>query len=272
MDLPVNEFKRALAAGQLQTGLWCGLADPVCAEICAGAGFDFLALDAEHSPNDLRSLLAQLQAIAAYPVRPVLRAACDDPVHIKQLLELGCQTLVIPVVETAAQAAAIVRATRYPPDGIRGVGSALARASRWNRIGRYLADADDQVCVIVQIETRRGIENAAAIAAVPGVDALFLGPSDLSASFGLRGQPGHPEVVAAMDATVATALAAGKGAGSLLSDETLARRFIDRGCSFMAVGVDTSLLVRATGDLAAKFRTTPGATPAAASTPSGGGY
>ena len=215
---------------------------------------------------------AQLQAIAAYPVQPVLRAACDDPVHIKQLLELGCQTLVIPVVETAAQAAAIVRATRYPPDGIRGVGSALARASRWNRIGRYLADADDEICVIVQIETRRGIENAAAIAAVPGVDALFLGPADLSASLGRRGQPGHPDVIAAMDATVATALAAGTGAGSLLADETLARRFIDKGCRFMAVGVDTSLLVRATGELAAKFRTAPAASSTVTPPGSGGGY
>jgi 4-hydroxy-2-oxoheptanedioate aldolase len=254
MDMPANTFKQALRDRRLQIGLWSGLADPYCAEICAGAGFDWLVIDAEHAPNDIRSILAQLQAIAPYPVHPVVRATSGDTAQIKQLLDLGAQTLLIPVVETAEQAAGLVRAMRYPPAGIRGVGSALARASRWNRIGSYLAEADDQVCLIVQIETRLGLQNAAAIAAVEGVDGVFIGPADLSASLGHRGNPGHPQVQAAMQATVATVLAAGKAVGSLLSDETLARKFIGLGCSFMAVGVDTTLLARATQTLAQSFK------------------
>jgi len=260
MDMPINHFKQALATRRLQIGLWSGLADPYCAEICAGAGFDWLVLDAEHAPNDVRSLLAQLQAMAPYPTHPVVRATIGDTAHIKQLLDLGAQTLLVPIVETAEQAANLVRATRYPPDGVRGVGSALARASRWNRIGSYLAEADQQICLIVQVETRRGIENLEAIAAVPGVDAVFLGPADLSAALGYRGRPDHPQVQSVMQQAVARILASGKAAGTLLSDETLARRYIDLGCSFVAVGVDTSLLARATADLATRYRSAaPGA-------------
>jgi 4-hydroxy-2-oxoheptanedioate aldolase len=262
MDLPRNPFKAALLDRRLQVGLWSGLADPYCAEICATAGFDFIVLDCEHSPNDIRSVLAQLQAIAPYPVHPVARAASGSTTHIKQLLDIGVQTLVIPVVESADQAAQLVRATRYPPGGIRGVGSALARASRWNRIGRYLDEADDQVCLVVQIETRAGVEAAAQIARVPGVDGLFIGPADLSAALGHRGNPAHAEVQAAMESVVTHALAAGKAVGSLLSDEKLARRFIGLGCGFMAVGVDTTLLAGAAQSLAQRFKGGP-ATPAA---------
>lgn len=274
MDVPVpqNQFKRALAQREVQVGLWAGLADPYCAEICAGAGFDWMVLDGEHAPNDVRSLLLQLQAVAPYPVHPVVRASSDNPVLIKQLLDIGAQTLLVPMVETASQAAAIVRATRYPPDGIRGVGSALARASRWNRMGRYLAEADGQICVLVQIESRVGVENAAEIAQVPGVDGVFLGPADLSASLGYRGQPGHPHVQAIMQDTVARVLAAGKPVGSLLVDEALARRYLEAGCTFMAVGVDTSLLVQATRALALKFKSPAAGTPAGLAPGHGGGY
>jgi 4-hydroxy-2-oxoheptanedioate aldolase len=254
MQTPVNPFKRALLEKRLQIGLWAGLADPYCAEICAGAGFDWLVLDCEHAPNDTRSVLAQLQAVAPYATHPVVRAASGDPTHLKQLLDLGAQTLLIPVVETATQAADLVRATRYPPDGIRGVGSALARASRWNRITDYLHTADEQICVIAQIETRAGVAHAAQIAAVPGIDAVFIGPADLSASLGHRGNPGHAEVQRAMQSVVTQVLAAGKAAGSLLSDETLARRYIDLGCTFMAVGVDTTLLANATRSLVQRYR------------------
>jgi 4-hydroxy-2-oxoheptanedioate aldolase len=254
MNTPANGFKQALAARRVQIGLWLGLADPYCAEICAGAGFDWLALDAEHGPNTIRTLLAQLQAVAAYPVHAMVRAASGDPAHIKQLLDIGAQTLLIPLIETAEQARAAVRATRYPPDGIRGVGSALARASRWNRHADYLQRADAEVCLIVQVESATALANLDAIARVPGVDGVFIGPADLAASLGHRGQPAHPDVRAKFDQAFATIIAAGKPAGILSADETLAREFLAAGCSFVAVGVDTTLLARATSTLAARFK------------------
>jgi 4-hydroxy-2-oxoheptanedioate aldolase len=254
MKMPVNNFKRALAERRLQIGLWMGLADPICAEICAGAGFDWLVIDAEHAPNHVRTILSQLQATAPYPVEPVVRATIGDVAHIKQLLDLGGQTLLVPVVETGEQAALLVRATRYPPDGIRGVGSALARASRWSRIGTYLKEADDQICLVLQVETARGLENIDAIASTAGVDGVFIGPADLSAALGHRGDPEHPVVQAAIEQSVARILAAGKAAGILVGTEALARKYIALGCSFVAEGVDTILLARATQTLAEKFK------------------
>ena len=268
MDIPVNSFKHALATRQLQIGLWSGLADAYCAEICAGAGFDWMVLDAEHAPNDIRALLAQLQALAPYPVSAAIRAASGDTVHIKQLLDIGAQTLLIPVVETAEQAVELVRATRYPPGGVRGVGSALARAARWNRVGNYLTEAEAQVCLIAQIETPRGVANVEAIARVPGIDGIFIGPADLSATLGYPGRPDHADVQAVMETTVARILAAGKAAGTLPSDETLARKYIALGCSFVAVGVDTTLLAKTAQGLAARFKGSNQATPAN----TGGGY
>ena len=254
MQMPVNQFKLALQHRQAQIGLWIGLADAYCAEICAGAGFDWLLFDAEHAPNDIRSLLAQLQASAAYPVNPVVRATIGDVAHIKQILDLGVQTLLVPVCETVEQVELLVRATRYPPEGIRGVGSALARASRWSRVGDYLAKADEQICLLVQVETRRGVENLDAIARVPGVDGVFIGPADLSADMGKRGQPEHPEVQAVIEASIARILAAGKAAGILTANETLARRYLQLGCTFVAVGVDATLLARTTQALAQRFK------------------
>jgi 4-hydroxy-2-oxoheptanedioate aldolase len=254
MSTPVNGFRQALAARRVQIGLWLGLADPYCAEICAGAGFDWLALDAEHGPNTVRTLLAQLQAVAAYPVHTMVRAASGDPVHLKQLLDIGTQTLAIPMIETAEQARAVVHATRYPPDGIRGVGTALARASRWNRHTDYLRRADAEVCRIVQVESAAALANLEAIARVEGVDGVFLGPADLAASLGHRGEPGHPVVRAALERAIAAIAAAGKAAGILTGDEALARGYLAAGCSFVAVGVDTTLLARATSELAARFK------------------
>jgi 4-hydroxy-2-oxoheptanedioate aldolase len=259
MNTPANGFKQALAERRVQIGLWLGLADPSCAEICAGAGFDWLALDAEHGPNTIQTLLAQLQAVSAYPVHAVVRAASGDPTHIKQLLDIGAQTLVVPLIETPEQARAVVRATRYPPVGIRGVGTALARASRWNRHADYLQRADSEICVVVQAESATALDNLDEIARVEGVDGVFFGPADLSASLGHRGQPNHPEVRAALDRAFATTLAAGKPAGILMGDETLAREFLAAGCSFVAVGVDTTLLARATSALAARFKSPGGA-------------
>jgi 4-hydroxy-2-oxoheptanedioate aldolase len=256
MEMPLNGFKRALAARRTQLGLWVGLADPCCAEICAGAGFDWLLLDAEHAPNDVRTLLAQLQAVAPYRTHPIVRAPHADPALIKQLLDIGAQTLLVPLVDTAAQAQALVRAMRYPPQGIRGVGSALARASRWNRISGYLERADEEMCLLVQAETAQALRNLDAMARVDGVDGVFIGPADLAASLGHRGDPGHAEVQNAIAAAIGTIIAAGKPAGIIAGDEASARHYLELGCSFVAVGIDTALLARATAALAAAFKAT----------------
>jgi 4-hydroxy-2-oxoheptanedioate aldolase len=259
MDMPINTFKQRLRGGQAQIGLWLGLADPYCAELAANVGFDWLLLDGEHAPNDLRSLLGQLQAVAPYPGQAVVRPVIGDTALIKQLLDIGAQTLLVPMVESAEQARQLVRATRYPPAGIRGVGSALARASRWNSIAGYLDRADDQVCLLVQIENCEGLANLEAICAVDGVDGVFIGPADLSAAMGHRGNPGHPEVQAAIEQAIVRISQAGKAAGILSADEQLARRYIELGAAFVAVGVDTSVLMRGLQGLLGKFKAgTPG--------------
>lgn len=255
MQMPVNTFKQRLSSEQL-IGLWVGLADPYCAELAANAGFDWLLLDGEHAPNDLRGLLGQLQAVAPYASQPVIRPPIGDSVVIKQLLDIGAQTLLVPMVESAEQAEELVRAMHYPPKGIRGVGAALARASRWNNIPTYLAEADEQMCLLVQVESLKGLENLDAIAAVDGVDGVFIGPADLSAAMGHRGNPGHPDVQAAIEGAIARIRKAGKAAGILSADEKLARRYLELGCAFVAVGVDTSLLMRSLKALASNFKGT----------------
>jgi 4-hydroxy-2-oxoheptanedioate aldolase len=255
MPTPQNSFKAALKArSRPQIGLWLGLANAYCAEICAGAGFDWLLIDGEHAPNDLRSILAQLQAVAAYPVHPVVRPVAGDVNLIKQLLDIGAQTLLVPMVESAAHARQLVAAMRYPPTGIRGVGSALARASAWNRHSAYLHEADQEMCLLVQIENREGLENLEAIAAVDGVDGIFIGPSDLSGAMGYLGRPDHPEVQAAIDEAIRRIHTCGRAAGILAVSEPLVRRYLSLGCAFVAVGLDTSLLARATQELARKFQ------------------
>jgi len=261
MDILKNAFKAALLKREPQYGLWLGLADSYSAEICAGAGFDWLLIDGEHAPNDVRSILTQLQAMAAYPVHPIVRPPVGEVRLIKQLLDIGAQSLLIPLVETAEQARLLVSATRYPPVGVRGVGSALARASRWNRVPNYMESADPEICLMVQIETRKGLEQLNAIAAVDGVDGVFIGPADLSAALGHRGNAGHPDVQSAIEHSIARIRAAGKAPGIIATDETLARRYLSLGCSFIALGLDVSLLARATQDLARKFKASPG-TPA----------
>ncbi|MBZ6384460.1 MULTISPECIES: 4-hydroxy-2-oxoheptanedioate aldolase [Pantoea] len=249
-----NTFKQALAAKKPQIGLWLGLANSYSAEVVAGAGFDWLLIDGEHAPNDVRSVLDQLQAIAPYPSHPVVRPPWNNAVVIKQLLDTGAQTLLVPMVQSADDARSAVKACRYPPHGIRGVGSALARASRWNRIPDYLQQADAQMCVLVQIETRQGVENLDAILAVEGVDGVFIGPADLSADMGFMGNPAHPEVQATIDSCIEKILAADKAPGILMANETLAQRYLERGTLFVAVGVDTTLLARSAEALAARFR------------------
>ena len=250
-----NRFKQALKEGRPQIGLWASLADPYVTEALATTGFDWLLLDGEHAPNDLRSTLGQLQAVAPYPTHPIVRPPIGDVALIKQLLEIGAQTLLIPMVESAEQAARMVAATRYPPRGMRGVGSAGARSSRWSGVPRYVHSADDEMCVLVQVETRTGLANLAEIAAVDGVDGVFFGPADLSASLGFLGQPAHPEVVAAMTDGVATVRAAGKAPGILMLDNASSQYYLDRGALFVAVGVDAMLLTQAARALAAAFKT-----------------
>jgi len=256
MEIKKNTFKAALQSGErAQIGLWLGLGDPVCAEICAGAGFDWLLIDGEHSPNDVRSILAQLQAVAPYPAaHPIVRPVSGDVNLIKQLLDIGAQTLLVPMVESAEQAKLLVSAMRYPPHGIRGVGPALARASHWNRVTNYVHEANDQMCLLVQVETRAGLDNLEAIAAVEGVDGVFIGPADLSAALGHLGKPGHPDVQQAIEGAIGRIRQAGRAAGILTTDDAQARRYLSRGCMFVAVGLDGNLLMRATQELAAKFK------------------
>jgi 4-hydroxy-2-oxoheptanedioate aldolase len=254
MQTPVNTFKQALQRRQAQLGLWLGLANPYSAEICAGSGADWLLLDGEHAPNDLQTLLAQLQAVAPYSAHAIARPPTGSTVTIKQYLDLGVQTLLVPMVDTPEQAAQIARAMRYPPEGLRGVGSALARASRWQRYPQYLDEANAQICVLVQAESKLALENLEAICAVDGVDGVFIGPADLSASMGFRGQPNHPTVQEAIDRAIARIRKAGKAPGILATDERLARRYLEAGALFVAVGVDTSLLAKASDALIAHFR------------------
>jgi 4-hydroxy-2-oxoheptanedioate aldolase len=254
MQLPANAFKAALRAGRPQIGLWLGLADAYASELFASTGFDWLAIDAEHAPNDPRSVLAQLQALAPYPVQAVVRTASGDATLLKQYLDIGAQTLLIPMVESAEQAARIVAATRYPPEGIRGVGSALARASRWSQVEDYVHDCADEICVLVQVESAAGLDSLAAIAATAGVDGVFFGPADLAASLGLLGKTADARVQDAITQGIRTVRAAGKAAGVLSAEPSIARKYLAAGAVFVAVGIDTTLLVRAARELRAAFK------------------
>ncbi|MCS8129877.1 4-hydroxy-2-oxoheptanedioate aldolase [Pseudomonas aeruginosa] len=257
MEIPVNAFKQRLQNGQSQIGLWLGLANPYSAELAANAGFDWLLVDGEHAPNDVRSMLAQLQAVAPYPSQAVIRPVEGNTALIKQVLDIGAQTLLVPMVESAGQAQQLVRSVHYPPLGIRGVGSALARASRWNAIPDYLNHADQQMCLLVQIESKEGLANLDAIAAVDGVDGVFIGPADLSAAMGHLGNPGHPEVQTVIEDAIRRITKTGKAAGILGTDETLARRYFELGATFVAIGVDTTVLMRGLRDLVSKFKQAP---------------
>lgn len=249
-----NPFRAALAAGRPQIGLWLSLADPYCTEICATAGFDWVLVDNEHSPNDARSTLAALQVVAGYPAtHAVVRVLQGDPALIKQVLDLGAQTVLVPMVDTAEQAAAMVRAMRYPPQGMRGVGASAARASRWSQNAGYLQGANDEVALLVQAETATALANLEAICAVDGVDGVFIGPADLAASMGHLGNAAHPEVQGAIDDAIRRIQACGKAAGTLTPDPAQARRFLDLGATFVAVGIDALLLARAARQLAKDF-------------------
>ena len=272
MQVPTNTFRDALRAQQPQIGLWLGLADRYSAELLAGVGYDWLLIDGEHAPNDVRSTLGQLQAVASAstalpPGQAASHAVARVPIGtgdvgttlIKQYLDIGVQTLLVPMVDTPEQAAQVVAAAKYPPEGVRGMGSALARASRWQAYPHYVKEANAQVCVLVQVETVAALRHLDAIAATPGVDGVFIGPADLSASMGHPGNPGHPDVQAAIHDAIARIRRAGKAPGILATQEAQARQWLDAGALFVAVGIDTMLLKSAAAHLLQRHRT--GATP-----------
>lgn len=247
-------FREQLATSDRSLiGMWACSGSPLVTEVAAGSGLDWMLIDMEHSANTLESTLLQLQVVAAYPITPVVRVPFNDAVAIKQVLDLGAQNLIVPMVSSADEALAAVAATRYPPEGVRGVGSALARSARWNRVDGYLQDSATHTSLTVQVETTAGVEAAADIAAVDGVDAVFVGPSDLSASMGLLGQQTHPEVVSAVERVFAAVKAAGKPVGVNAFDPSAADAYIAAGADFVAVGADVAMLARASEALAARF-------------------
>ncbi|WP_417567035.1 4-hydroxy-2-oxoheptanedioate aldolase [Marinobacter sp.] len=254
MELPKNRFKQGLATGETQYGLWLGLPDNSAAEIAAVAGFDWLLIDGEHAPFDLRTIMSHLQVMAPYDVAPIVRCVEGNTALIKQLLDIGVQTLLVPMVEDAEQAKQLVQAVRYPPDGIRGLGTSLARAARWNQIPGYLKKANDEICLIVQVETASAMEHLDEILAIEGVDGVFIGPSDLSASMGFIGDAGNREVVDAVNQGLSRIRAAGKYAGLLCLDPSLAESYVRQGADFVGVGVDTMILANETRKLAQRFK------------------
>ena len=250
MELPVNRLKQALAAGEMQYGLFLGLPDTTCTEICAGAGFDWLIIDNEHGPFDLPATLRHLQTIAAYDVAALVRPVSDDRNLLKQLLDTGVQSLLIPMVESAQQAQELVRSVRYPPAGVRGLGTALARAARWTRIPDYLHKANDQICLLAQVETGRAVEALPGILEVEGIDGIFVGPTDLSASMGHIGNPRHPDVVKVIREVLRKTRAAGKAAGILALDPAHIQDYRDHGATMIGIGADTLLLAHGAQRLA----------------------
>ncbi|WP_269902094.1 4-hydroxy-2-oxoheptanedioate aldolase [Paenalcaligenes faecalis] len=254
MKLPINTFKVALKEGNPQIGLWLGLANSYTAELCAGIGYDWLLIDGEHAPNTLDSMLKQLQAIAPYPSHGVVRSGWNDPVEFKKLLDIGAQTILIPMIQSAAEARAAVQAVRYPPEGTRGVGAAIARASHWGEINGYLTQANKEICVLCQVETAEALTQLDDILAVEGVDGVFIGPADLAASMGHIGQSNHPEVKAVIDEAIVRIRKSSKAPGILMTDPDTAKHYLDLGALFVAIGVDTLLLRQSAKKLLQDFQ------------------
>lgn len=253
MKIPKNIFKANLLAGHLQIGLWSTLGSHIVAEVIGDSGFDWIALDTEHSPNELPNLVTQMQAIATGTASVMVRPAWNDPVLIKRILDIGAQTIIVPFVQNAEEAKSAVAATRYPPEGIRGV-TGSGRAARYGRVKDYLHTASDEIAVVVQIETGSALEQIEAIAGVGGVDGVFIGPADLSASLGHIGNPNHETVQTALKLAVDKLLALNVPAGILAFNPDDIKRYIDWGYSFVAVGSDLSVLANGTQALAEKFR------------------
>lgn len=254
MPAPINRFKSALRQNRLQVGFWLAMANAYTAEMAAGSGYDWLLIDAEHAPNDLPLISAQIGAVQAAGGHPVVRPPVGEPWMIKQLLDAGVQSLLIPMVETLEQAEAMVKAVRYPPRGMRGVGAALGRASNFSRIGDYLQTADEEICLLLQIESQAGLAILEEVAALEGVDGIFIGPSDLAADMGYLGNPGAAPVRKAIEEALETIGKFGKARGILTLDIEQARYYQDLGVAFLAIGTDVTLFVEATTGLLKRFR------------------
>jgi 4-hydroxy-2-oxoheptanedioate aldolase len=253
MNLPENPFKRALRAGKPQIGLWSSLSSNYTVEVIAGAGFDWILLDSEHSPADIENLLTQLQAAAPYPTHPVVRIPWNDMVTIKRVLDIGAQSLLVPYVSTAEEAKAAVSYTRYPPAGVRGV-AGTTRATRFGRIPDYARRAHEEICLLVQVETQRALDNIEAVCGIDGVDGVFIGPADLHASLGHPGEIANPKVKPMIDEAIRRIRKAGKAPGILTPNEADARHWLDCGALFVAVGADVGILARGAEALAARFK------------------
>lgn len=254
MDLPQNAFKRALREGRSQIGLWSTLSSNYTVELIAGAGFDWIVIDTEHSPNDLESVLAQAQAAAPYPTSAIVRVPWNDMVTVKRYLDIGIQTLLVPYVCTAEEARQAVAYTRYPPAGVRGVAGAT-RATRFGRVKDYARRAHEELCVVVQVETRSALDEIEGICAVDGVDGVFIGPADLHASMGYTGETSHPQVVPLIEEAIRRIRRCGKAPGVLAFAEADVRRYLAAGSLFTGVGGDAGILARGAEALAAKYRT-----------------
>jgi 4-hydroxy-2-oxoheptanedioate aldolase len=253
MEVPQNAFKRALRAGKPQIGLWSSLSSNYSVEVIAGAGFDWILLDCEHSPNDLESLLAQLQAAAPYPTTSIVRVPWNDMVTIKRVLDIGAQSLLVPYVSTKEEAQAAVSYTRYPPKGVRGV-AGTTRATRFGRVKDYAKRAHEEICLLVQIETQGALDNIEAICAIDGVDGVFIGPADLHASMGYAGEVANPKVKPLIDDAIRRIRKAGKAPGILTPNEADAKHWLQCGALFVAVGADVGILARGAEALAGKFK------------------
>lgn len=253
MDLPINHFKRAIKSGKSQIGLWCSLASHLSVEMVALSGFDWLLLDTEHSPNELPMVVSQLQAATGGTAHPIVRPPWNDMVIIKRYLDAGVQTFLVPTVQNEAEAQAAVAYTRYPPKGVRGFASG-SRSSRFGRVKDYHTRCEEEICVLVQIETRQGLDNLDAITRTEGVDGVFIGPGDLSAGLGYLGQPMHPDVLGIIEDAIGRIKECGKAPGILTPDENFARRCIELGSLFTAVGADSGILVRGADQLAQRFK------------------
>ena len=253
MPAPINTFKAAITNGQLQIGFWQSLATSVTAEISAYSGFDWLLIDGEHGVNDLRSIRDQLQVVNPSPSHAAVRISSVNVVEVKQVMDAGAQTILVPMVDTAEDAQLMARALRYPPDGIRGNGVGVVRASAYGQTKGYLDNANDEACLLVQVETTLAIDNLDAICAVNGVDGVFIGPGDLATSMGHIGNPAHPEVQEVIEAAILRIRANGKAPGILMADETKVRRYIELGALFVAVGSDVAMLGNGARYLAAKY-------------------
>jgi 4-hydroxy-2-oxoheptanedioate aldolase len=253
MDLPKNAFKAAIKAKKPQIGIWASIPSNYTAEVLAGAGFDWILLDTEHTPVDIETVVTQLQAIAPYPTTPIVRVPWNDRVTIKRYLDTGAQTLLIPQVDTVEEAKNAVAYTRFPDVGMRGVAGAT-RATRFGRVKNYHANAHNEICTLVQVESREALTHIEAIAAIDGIDGIFIGPADLHASLGYLGERAHKDIMPVIDDAIVRIAKAGKAAGILTDNEENARRWLKCGATFVAVGSDVGLLAKNADALAAKFK------------------